>query len=130
VAYNVWDVGSTSEVAATQKKSLECGPGADDGGLTTSPGVILAGVLPMPVTSVTRVREGTTQSAEAAETVAPSQTGWNMPAAREEMLFTSRMSAGASEVVAKQGGAGGFRAESRVTAVTWTAALRTGGSSC
>jgi hypothetical protein len=68
VAYNVWDVGSTSEVAATQKKSLECGPGADDGGLTTSPGVILAGVLPMPVTSVTRVREGTTQSAEAAET--------------------------------------------------------------
>jgi hypothetical protein len=84
----------------------------------------------MPVTSVTWVREGTTQSAEAAETVAPSQKGWNMPAPREEMLFTSGMSAGASDVAAKQGGAGGYRAESRVTAVTWTAALKTGGSSC
>jgi hypothetical protein len=77
-----------------------------------------------------RWREGTTQSAEAAETVAPSQMGWNMPALREEMLFTSGMLAGASEVAAKQGGAGGYRAESSVIAVTWTAALRTGSSSC
>jgi hypothetical protein len=48
----------------------------------------------MPVTSATRE---TAQPAEASETAAPSQTGQDVPGAREETLSTSRMSAGASE---------------------------------
>jgi hypothetical protein len=55
----------------------------------------------MPVTSATRKTE---QSAEAAETVALSQTGWGIPAAREEMFLTSGMLASASEDAATQEG--------------------------
>ncbi len=54
-----------------------------------------------PVTSATRE---TAKPAEAAETVAPSQTGQDVPAAREEMLSTSGMSAGTSEDAATQEG--------------------------
>jgi hypothetical protein len=53
----------------------------------------------MPVTSATRK---IAQLVKAVETVAPSQTGWSVPAAREEMLPTSGMSAGASEDAATQ----------------------------
>jgi hypothetical protein len=55
----------------------------------------------MPVTSATWE---TAKLAEAAETVAPSQTGCGVPAARQEMLSMSGMSAGASEVEATQEG--------------------------
>jgi hypothetical protein len=49
----------------------------------------------MPATSVTQVREETAQSAEAAETAVPSQTGRDVPLGEEEKLMTSGMSAGA-----------------------------------
>jgi hypothetical protein len=81
-----------SEVAATQKKSWKHGSGADDGRRAATPVAICCGLQVMPVTSATRE---TVQPAEAAETVAPSQTGWGVPAAREEMLLTSGMLAGA-----------------------------------
>jgi hypothetical protein len=55
----------------------------------------------MPIPSATRE---TAQPGEAAETVAPSQMGQDIPAAREEMLSTSGMSAGASEDASTQEG--------------------------
>jgi hypothetical protein len=72
-------LAGTLGVAATQKESQKHGFGAADGGPTKSPGVISAGVRPMPVTTV--IRE-TAQSAEAAETVAPSQMCWG-PTSRQ-----------------------------------------------
>jgi hypothetical protein len=91
----------TSEVAAMQKKSRKRASGADDGRRAATPVAICGGVRAMPVTSATRK---TAQSAEAAETVAASQRGWGVPAAREDMLLTSGMSAGASEAAATQEG--------------------------
>jgi hypothetical protein len=58
----------------------------------------------MPATSETRVHKETAQPAEAARTVAPSQTGWDRPPAREEMLLASGMLVGVSEVSATQEG--------------------------
>jgi hypothetical protein len=89
-----------------------------------------ARVRVIPATSATPVGEETARSAEAVRTVAPSQMGWDIPAAREEMLSTSGMLAGVLQVLAMQEGAGSFRAESRFTAVTQTVASRTGGRSC
>jgi hypothetical protein len=64
-------------------------------------GDICAGVRVMTVTFATWETE---QPVEATETVAPSQMGWDVPAAREEMLSTSGMSVGASEDAATQEG--------------------------
>jgi hypothetical protein len=50
----------------------------------------------VPATSATRVHEETAQSAEAAETAAPSQTGRDVPAAKEEKLTRSGLLAGAA----------------------------------
>jgi hypothetical protein len=87
-------LAGASEVAATQKKSRKRGSGADDGRRAATPVAICGGLRAMPVTSA--IRE-TAQSAEAAETVSPSRTGWDIPAAREEILSKSRMSAGESK---------------------------------
>ncbi len=90
-----------SEVAATQKKSRKRGSGADDGRQAATLVAVCAKVRVMNVTSA--IRE-TAQPAEAAETVAPSQAGWDVPAAKEEMLSTSGMLADASEDAATQEG--------------------------
>jgi hypothetical protein len=68
-----------SEVAAMQKKIRKRGSGADDSRQATTTVAICNGLRAMSVTSATRE---TAQLAEAAETVAPSQTGWGVPAAR------------------------------------------------
>jgi len=67
---------------------------ADDSGQAMSLD-ICAGVMVMPATPAAQVREETTQSAEAAETATPSQTGRDEPAAKEEKLTTPGMLAGA-----------------------------------
>ncbi len=90
-----------SEVATTQKKNWKRGSGADDSRRAATPVAICAGLRAMLVTSGARE---TAQPAEAAETVVPSQTGRGIPAAREEMLSTSGIAAGASEDGATQKG--------------------------
>jgi hypothetical protein len=119
-------LAGASEVATSQKKSWKRGSGADDGRRATTPLAICAGLRAMPVTSAAWE---TAQPAEAAETVAPSQTGWDVPAAREEMLSMSGMWAGASKDAATQKGSRRLQGQ-RVTAVTRMAALRMGGRSC
>jgi hypothetical protein len=115
-----------SEVAATQKKSQKRGSGADDGKRATTPVAVCSGLRAMPVTSATRE---TAQLAEAAETVAPSQTGWGIPAAREEMLSTSGMSVSASEDATTQEGS--RQLQGREPRYSRDApALRAGGRSC
>jgi hypothetical protein len=64
---------ASREVAATQKKSQKRGSGADDGRRATTPVARCCVAWAIPVTSTT---QETTQPAEAAETVAPSQAAW------------------------------------------------------
>jgi hypothetical protein len=90
-----------SKVAATQKKGRKRGSGADNSRPAATLVVLCGRLRAMPVTSAA---QKTRQLAEAAETVVPSQTGWDVPAAREEMLLTSGMSAGASKDMATQEG--------------------------
>jgi hypothetical protein len=78
---------TSRDVPAARKRRL-------GGRRAPTPVAVYAGVRVMPVTSAARE---TAQPAEASETVAPSQRGQDVPAAREEMLSTSGMSAGASE---------------------------------
>jgi hypothetical protein len=91
-----WDDDPSDDCCSPQHfyRNWEHGYGADDGRRTASPVVISAGVRAMPATSATRVREETAQSAEAAETGPPSQVDRDLPAAREERLTSSGMSAG------------------------------------
>jgi hypothetical protein len=99
-----WDDDPPNEGCSPQYfyRSWEHGYGADNGGRTASPVRISAGVRAMPATSAARVHEETAQLAEAAETVAPSQTGRNVPAARKGRLTMSGMSAGAVAAVTKE----------------------------
>ncbi len=91
-------------VVVRQKKSRKRGAGADDDRQAATSVAICGGLRVMPATSATQVREETAQSAEAAETVALSRTDWGVPAAREEILSMSGMSAGASEDAVMQEG--------------------------
>jgi hypothetical protein len=87
--------------AARKKKCRKRGSGADDGRRVATPVAICAGVRVVPVNSATRE---IAQPAEAAETVAPSQTGWGVPAAGEEMLPISGILAGAAAVATDEDG--------------------------
>jgi hypothetical protein len=108
-----------SEVTATQKYSWKRGSGADDGRRAATPAAICVGVRAMPVTSVTRK---TAQWAEAADS----------GTITDGRGHTCSEGADAFDVrdVGRCVGVCGKRAESRVTAVTRTAALRAGGRSC
>jgi hypothetical protein len=85
-----WDDDPSDDRCSPQHfyRNWEHGYGADDGRRTASPVVISARVRAMPATSATRVREETAQSAEVP------QVDRDLPAAREERLTSSGMSAG------------------------------------
>jgi hypothetical protein len=99
--HNIRNVGRHVKGGGNAEEETEAWLWCSDGRQAAVPVAICGGLRAMPVTSGA---QKTAQLTKAAETVAPSQKGWDIPTAREEMLSTSGMSAGASEDTATQEG--------------------------